>query len=189
LDSKGPINYKNLAHFTEALPIGLDVIGKGAVYLYIANDIMKIMGIPVSKNFFKFTKEANSLLKSILLPFILFEGGRTAGKLTVKYGSEKVGPKVGAFISRLFGKSLGKGNIVLSPVIGLIVGGYNRKVTEKIAYVFIDVCSDFLRDEHNIEELSNEEILEILSRNMQIKVENIQGSLEEMIEDESSIKQ
>jgi predicted GTPase len=189
LDSKSPFNYKNLGHVADTLPIGLDVLGKGAVYLYIAKDIMTVMGIPVSKNFLKFTKEANSLLKSILLPFILFEGGKTAGKAAVKYGSEKLGPKVGSFITKLFGKTMGKGNIVLSPVVGLIMGSFNRKVTEKIANVFIDVCSDFLRNELNFEELSNEEILNILSKNLQQKMEGIQESLEEIVEEEISITQ
>jgi predicted GTPase len=179
LDSKSPFNYKNLAHVADTFPLGLDVVGKGAVYLYIAKDIMTVMGIPVSKNFLKFTKEANSLLKSIILPFILFEGGKTA----VKYGSEKLGPKVAAFISKLLGKSIGKGNIVFSPVVGLIIGSFNRKVTEQIANVFIDVCSDFLRNEHNFEELSNEEILSILSKSMQQKMEDIHENLEKMVDE------
>ncbi|MED3888345.1 50S ribosome-binding GTPase [Peribacillus frigoritolerans] len=187
LDSKGPFNYKNLAHLADTLPIGLDVLGKGAVYLYIAKDIMTVMGIPVSKNFIKFSKEAKSLLKSILLPFILFEGSKTAGKAAVKYGSEKFGPKVVAFISKLLGKTIGKSNIILSPVVGLIIGSFNRKVTEKIANVFIDVCSDFLRSEQNFEELSNEEILDILSKNMQEKMEDIQESLEEIVEEELTL--
>ncbi|WP_175596827.1 GTPase [Bacillus sp. MRMR6] len=180
LDSKSLFNYKNLAQVTDAFPIGLDVLGKGAVYLYIAKDIMTVMGIPVSKNFLKFTKEAKSLLKSILVPFVLFEGGKTAGKAAVKYGSEKLGPKILAFITKLFGKTISKGNIVLSPVVGLIMGSFNRKVTEKITNTFIDVCSDFLRIEHNFEELSNEEILNILSQSMQQKMEDIQESLEEI---------
>lgn len=187
LDSKGPFNYKNLAHLADTLPIGLDVLGKGAVYLYIAKDIMTVMGIPVSENLIKFSKEAKPLLKSILLPFILFEGSKTVGKAAVKYGSEKFGPKVVAFITKLLGKNIGKSNIILSPVVGLIMGSFNRKVTEKIANAFIDVCSDFLRSEQNFEELSNEEILDILSKNMQEKMEDIQESLEEIVEEELTL--
>ncbi len=187
LDSKGPFNYKNLAHLADTFPIGLDVLGKGAVYLYIAKDIMTVMGIPVSKNFIKFSKEAKPLLKSILLPFILFEGSKTVGKAAVKYGSEKYGPKVIAFITKLLSKNISKSNIILSSVVGLIMGSFNRRVTEKIANVFIDVCSDFLRSEQNFEELSNEEILDILSKNMQEKMEDIQESLEGIVEEELTI--
>lgn len=183
LDSKGPFNYKNLAHLADTLPIGLDVLGKGAVYLYLFKEIMTVMGIPVSKNFVEFSKEATPLLKSILLPFIFFEGSKIAGKSIFKYGSEKYGPKVMASITKLLGKNISKSSLILSPVISLIIGSYNRKATEKIANVFIKVCSDFLRTEKDFDELSNKEILEILSTNMQVKMEEIEESLEEIAEE------
>ncbi|GKU84119.1 hypothetical protein NCCP28_35150 [Niallia sp. NCCP-28] len=178
LDSKGPFNYKNLGHIADTLPIGLDFIGKGAVYLYIAKDIMTLMGIPVDKNFLKFSKQAKPLIKSIVLPFVFFEGTKTVGKAAVKYGSEKIGTKAPTYLTKLLGKSVGKGNIIISPVVGLILGTFNRKVTEKIANVFIDVCSDFLRSKINYQELSYEEIMEILSKNMEKKMEENKDEFE-----------
>jgi predicted GTPase len=181
LDSKNKFNYKNLAHAAEALPIGLDVLGKGAVYLYIAKDIMTVMGIPVTKNFLKFSKEARPLLKSIVLPFVLSEGARTA----VKYGERQVGQKIIIFVAELLGKTAGKSNFVLSPIIGFILGAFNRKVTEQIANAFIEVCADFLRHTIDYSELSNEEIMEILSKNMAAKMEDLKESLEDIVTDES----
>lgn len=60
------------------------MLGRGAIYLYMAKDIMTVMGIPVTKNFFKFSKEAKPLLRAIALPFVLSEGGKVA----VKKGKE-----------------------------------------------------------------------------------------------------
>lgn len=181
LDSKSPLNYKNLAHIVDTLPLGLDVLGKGAVYLYIAKDIMTLMGIPVSKNFLKFSKEAKPLLKSIILPFVISEGTKTASKAGAKYGGERVL----VYIAEILGKSAGKSNLVLSPIVGLIIGAFNRKVTEKIATGLIEVCSDFLKSEIDYSELSNEEILDILSKGMQEKMMNMKEDIEDLAENES----
>lgn len=68
---------------------------------------------------------------------------------------------------------------MLSVCFALLVGGTpNRKVTEKIANVFIDVCSDFLRSKINYQELSYEEIMEILSKNMEKKMEENKDEFE-----------
>ncbi|WHY72648.1 GTPase [Fictibacillus enclensis] len=187
LDSRNPLNYKNLAHAADALPIGLDVLGKGAVNLYIAKDIMTVMGIPVTKNFFEFAKEAKPLLDSIVFPFLIFEGSKAAGKIAFRYGGEELGKRILFYITNILGKTVGKGNLALSPVVGLILGSFNRKVTEKIANGFIEVCSDFLRSEVNYNELPKEEILDILSRNMKEKMEDMQESLETIAEEELAI--
>jgi predicted GTPase len=184
LDSRNPLNYKNLAHVADTLPVGLDVLGKGAVYLYIAKDIMTVMGIPVTKSFFKFAKEAKPLIDSIVLPFLLFEGSKTAGKVAFKYRGEELGKKVLAYITNLIGNTKGREKLVLSPVVGFIFGAFNRKVTEKIANGFIEVCSDFLRNEVNYEELENEEILDILSKNMKEKMEGMKESMETLVEED-----
>lgn len=176
--------YKNLAHIADGFPLGADMLGKGAVYLYIAKDVMTVMGIRVNKNFFKFAKVAQPLLRSIALPFVISEGGKAAGKIMAKQGGETAGKKATAFVMKLLGKTAGKGNIVLAPAVGLIFGAYNRKVTEKIANTFIDVCADFLRSELDHEKLSDEEILNILSKNMGSKMHGVQEEIELLAENE-----
>jgi len=188
LDSKNPLNYKNLAHIADGFPIGIDMLGKGAVYLYIAKDIMTVMGIPVNKSFFKFAKSAKPLLQSIILPFVLSEGGKVASKIALKQGGEEVGKKTVGFGLNLLGKTAGKGNVVLAPIVGLIFGAFNRKITEKIAYAFIDVCAEFLREELNYENLTNEEILDILSKNMRNKMHDVQENIELIAEDEKALQ-
>lgn len=176
--------YKNLAHVADGFPLGADILGKGIVYLYIAKEIMTVMGIPVNKNFFKFAKDASPLLRSIISPFVVIEGGKAAGKIIAKQSGEEVGKKLTAFVLKYLGKNIGKGNIVLAPAVGFIFGAYNRKVTEKIANTFIEVCTDFLRNELEYEKLSNEEIIDILSRNMGDKMHNVQKEIEILVEEE-----
>ncbi|MCM3358653.1 GTPase [Psychrobacillus sp. MER TA 171] len=179
--------YKNLAHVADSLPIGLDMLGKGAIYLYMAKDIMTVMGIPVTKNFFNFSKEAKPLLRAIVLPFVVSEGGKlaskAAGKIAVNKGGEEAGKKITAFVIKLLGKTAGKGNIVLAPAVGFIFGTFNRRVTEKIANIFIEVCADFLRNNLDYEKLTEEEILDILSKNMKDKMNDAQEKIELLAED------
>lgn len=181
--------YKNLAHIADGFPLGADMLGKGVVYLYIAKEIMTVMGIRVNKNFFKFTKDAQPLLRSIVLPFVITEGGKTAGKMIVKQGGGKVGKKVTEHVMKLIGKTAGKGNIILAPAIGLIFGAYNRKVTEKIANTFIEVCAEFLRSEIDYEKLSDEEILNILSKNMGEKMHGVKEDIELQTFEEKDINE
>lgn len=177
-------SYKNLAHLADSFPLGADVLGKGIVYLYIAKDIMTVMGIPVTKNFFKFSKDARPLLRSIVFPFVAAEGSKAAGKIAAKRGEEEAGKKATAFVANLLGKTAGKGNIVLAPAVGLIFGTFNRKVTEKIALAFIDVCADFLRNEIEYESLSEKEILDTLSKNMGTKMNEVQEDIERLSEED-----
>lgn len=176
--------YKNLAHIADSLPLGADFLGKGGVYLYIAREVMIVMGIRVNKNFLKFAKDAQPLLRSIALPFAISEGGKAAGKILAKKAGGEGGKKITAYIIKLIGKTAGKGNIVLAPAIGLIFGAFNRRVTEKIANTFIEVCADFLRSELDHEKMSDEEVLNILSKNMENKMHGIQEEIELLVEGE-----
>jgi predicted GTPase len=177
LDSKNPVNFKNLVHFANALPLGLDVVGKASIYLYIFKDIMKIMGIPVSKNFIRFAREARPLLKSIILPFTVSEGTKT----TIKYGEKKLSKKGLQILSKILGKSTGALSSIYSPIVGLIIGAYDRQTIVQISNGFIEVCVEFLRTQLNYEELTNEKILDILSKKMEKKMfylkDNIADSL------------
>jgi len=178
--------YKNLAHIADGFPLGADMLGKGVVYLYIAKEIMTVMGIRVNKNFFKFSKDAQPLLRSIVFPFVVSEGVKVVGKVIAKQGGGEVGKKVTTFVMKLIGKTAGKGNIVLAPAVGLIFGAYNRKITEKIANTFIEVCAEFLRNELDHEKLSDEEILNILSKNMGNKMHGVQEEIELLADDEKN---
>lgn len=180
-------SYKNLAHVADSFPLGADVLGKGIVYLYISKDIMTVMGIPVTKNFFNFSKDARVLLRSIVLPFVVVEGTKAAGKLTAKQGGGEAGKRAAKFVAELLGKTAGKGNLVLAPAIGLIFGTFNRKVTEKIALAFIDVCADFLRNEIDYENLSEKEILDKLSKNMGAKMNEVQKDIELLNEKDTEL--
>ncbi|MDG5473707.1 hypothetical protein P6709_18420 [Jeotgalibacillus sp. ET6] len=181
--------YKNLAHFADGFPLGADALGKGAVYLFIAKEIMTVMGIRVNKNFFKFAKDAQPLLRSIALPFVISEGGKATAKILAKQGGKEVGKRVTAFVTKLIGKTVGKGNIVLAPAVGFIFGAYNRRITEKIASAFIEVCAEFLRNELDHEKLSEEEVLDILSKNMGNKMYNVQEEIEYITDnDEDTIE-
>lgn len=53
------------------------------------------------------------------------------------------GKKITTFVVKLLGKTAGKGNIVLAPAVGFIFGTFNRRVTEKIANIFIEVAQIF----------------------------------------------
>ncbi|AJD92000.1 hypothetical protein JMA_26830 [Jeotgalibacillus malaysiensis] len=177
--------YKNLAHLLEGLPIGVDIAGKAAIYLYIAHDIMKVMGIPVAKNYYKFAKYGKPLLQSIIIPFVVAEGGKGLGKTFAKEGGGEIGKKLTDIVIKLFGKNVFKGgSTIISPIVGFIFGTFNRKITEKIANAFIDVCAEFLRNEINYENLSEEEILEILSVQMNKKMIDIQDEIEQIVEDD-----
>jgi len=179
--------YKNLAHFADGLPLGADMLGKGVVYLYIAKEIMTVMGIQVNNNFFKFAKNTQPLLRSIALPFVISEGGKVAGKVLAKKGGEEVGKKVTAFVVQLLGKTAGKGNIILAPAVGLIFGAYNRRITEKIANTFIEVCAELLRNELDYQNLSEEEIMDILSKNMGDRMHGVQEEIELLADDENEV--
>ncbi|MGD6816650.1 GTPase [Metabacillus sp. 113a] len=183
LDSNSPVSYKNLAHAAEAFPIGMDVMGRSAVYLYMARDIMTVMGIPVNRNFLRFTKEAKPLLQSILLPFVASEGGRALGKAALKYGTKQMSKEGASTLAKLAGKTIGKANILISPVVGLVAGSFNRKVTELIASSFIHTCADFLRQEIQYKDYTTSEILEKLSAGMKTRM----GADKEKIE-EATVK-
>ncbi|MBS2970761.1 50S ribosome-binding GTPase [Metabacillus sp. KIGAM252] len=180
LDSNSPVSYKNLAHAAEAFPIGMDVMGRSAVYLYMAKDIMTVMGIPVNRNFLKFTKEARPLLQSILLPFVASEGGRAIGKAALKYGTKQLSKESASTLAKLAGKTVGKANLLLSPVIGLVAGSFNRKVTESIANSFINTCADFLRKEISYKDYSTTEIMEKLSIGMKVRMNEEKEKIEKL---------
>ncbi|KZZ85083.1 MULTISPECIES: GTPase [Bacillaceae] len=180
LDSNSPVSYKNLAHAAEAFPIGMDMMGRSAVYLYMAKDIMTVMGIPVNRNFLKFTKEARPLLQSILLPFVASEGGRAIGKAALKYGTKQLSKEGASTLAKLAGKTVGKANLLLSPIVGLVAGSFNRKVTEAIANSFINTCADFLRQEISYKDYSTTEIMEKLSIGMKVRMNENKEKIEEL---------
>ncbi|MTH54580.1 hypothetical protein GKZ89_14345 [Bacillus mangrovi] len=180
LDSSSPVSYKNLAHAAEAFPIGMDVMGRSAVYLYMARDIMTVMGIPVNRNFLKFTKEARPLLQSILLPFFAAEGSRALGKAALKYSTKQATKEGASTLAKLAGKSIGKANLLVSPVIGLIAGSFNRKVTEAIASAFINTCAEFLRQEIRYKDYSTTEIMDKLSAGMKVRMRKEKDEIEEL---------